>query len=125
MAEVQGEALRQGIIRVVVALAAAQVVGTVLAASIDPETIPAALLATLALVPGIIATAVLQALHRFVWARVVYIAWLAMLLGVLWWWAEGDPIFVTVRSMLTPFWLFTGVTAWGILRSRSRLLRVE
>ncbi|HWB76915.1 MAG TPA: hypothetical protein VG755_18235 [Nannocystaceae bacterium] len=116
-------ALRYGMIRVVAALAAAQLVATGLAAAVDFETIPAALLATLVLVPGIVATVVLQEQRRGVSARVVYIAWLVVLIGALWWWAEGDPIFETLRSALTPLWLFTGVVAWGMLRRDLPFLR--
>lgn len=117
------DALRVAMTRFAVALAAAQIVGVILAGVVDAETIPAALLATLALVPAIAATVWLEARHRMVLARVAYVGWLAVLLGVMWWWAEGDPIFEMLRGALLPFWLFTGVSAWGILRRGWPLLR--
>jgi hypothetical protein len=110
--------LRIGIIRSAVALAVAQVVGVTLAMIGDAETILAAVLATLVHVPGIVATVTLEAYGRVVIARLAYIAWLATLMGGLALWAEldGDGVFRLARNLLVPFWLFTGIAAWGMLR---------
>jgi len=110
--------LRIALVRGAVALAAAQVVATALALLTDPETVGAALLATLPLVPGIVGVVVLEALRRPIAARVLYVLWLGGLLALLGTWAQqsDDGIVRMICSLLMPLLSFSGIAAWGVLR---------